>query len=104
MIEWFLTLSPIMQALVGTCFTWFMTALGAGLVFFFKTIDRKVMDGMLGCAAGVMIAASFWSLLSPAIIMVEEAGGTPWVPNQYGRGSQNQLATISAPGTCTHPS
>lgn len=84
MVEWFLALSPVMQALVGTCFTWFMTALGAGLVFFFKTIDRKVMDGMLGCAAGVMIAASFWSLLSPAISMVEEAGGVPWIPALVG--------------------
>jgi len=84
MVEWFLALSPVMQALLGTCFTWFMTALGAGLVFFFKTIDRKVMDGMLGSAAGVMIAASFWSLLAPAIDMAEAAGGTPWVPALVG--------------------
>lgn len=84
MIEWFLTLSPVMQALLGTCFTWFMTALGASLVFFFRTINRKVLDGMLGGAAGVMIAASFWSLLSPAIAMVEEAGGIPWIPPLLG--------------------
>lgn len=84
MIDWFLQQSPVMQALLGTCFTWFMTALGASLVFFFKGINRKVMDGMLGCAAGVMIAASFWSLLSPAISMVEEAGGIPWVPPLMG--------------------
>jgi len=84
MIEWFLTLSPVMQALLGTCFTWFMTALGASVVFFFRRIDRKVMDGMLGSAAGVMIAASFWSLLAPAIAMAEEAGGTPWVPALVG--------------------
>ncbi|WP_136805829.1 ZIP family metal transporter [Desulfosediminicola flagellatus] len=84
MVQWFLELSPIMQALLGTCFTWFMTALGAGLVFFFKEIDRKVMDGMLGCAAGVMIAASFWSLLAPAISMVEASGGIPWVPPLIG--------------------
>ncbi len=80
MAEWFLAQSPVMQALLGTCFTWFMTALGAGVVFSFKRINRKVMDGMLGSAAGVMIAASFWSLLAPAIAMVEEAGGTPWIP------------------------
>ena len=80
MAEWFLAQSPVMQALLGTCFTWFMTALGAGVVFSFKSINRKVMDGMLGSAAGVMIAASFWSLLAPAIAMVEEAGGTPWIP------------------------
>ena len=84
MIEWFLGLSPVLQALLGTCFTWFLTALGASVVFFFKTINRKVMDGMLGSAAGVMIAASFWSLLSPAIEMVEQAGGIPWVPPLIG--------------------
>ncbi len=84
MIEWFLALSPVMQALLGTCFTWFMTALGASVVFFFKRINRKVMDGMLGSAAGVMIAASFWSLLAPAIAMVEEAGGIPWIPALVG--------------------
>ena len=84
MVEWFLALSPVMQALLGTCFTWFMTALGAAIVFFFKTINRKVMDGMLGSAAGVMIAASFWSLLAPAIDMAEAAGGTPWVPALVG--------------------
>lgn len=84
MFEWFLSLSPVTQALLGTCFTWFLTAAGASLVFFFKTIDRKVMDGMLGCAAGVMIAASFWSLLAPAIGMVEEAGGIPWIPALLG--------------------
>jgi len=84
MIEWFLGLSPVLQALLGTCFTWFLTALGASVVFFFKTINRKVMDGMLGSAAGVMIAASFWSLLSPAIEMVEQAGGIPWLPPLIG--------------------
>lgn len=83
-MEWFLSLSPVMQALLGTCFTWFLTALGASVVFFFKSINRKVMDGMLGSAAGVMIAASFWSLLAPAIAMAEEAGGTPWIPALIG--------------------
>ncbi|MCP4342575.1 MAG: ZIP family metal transporter, partial [Desulfobulbaceae bacterium] len=58
MVEWFLELSPILQALIGTSFTYFVTALGAAMVFFFKEINRKVLDGMLGCAAGVMIAAS----------------------------------------------
>jgi len=77
-------LSPITQALLGTLFTWFLTALGSGMVFFFKTINRKVLDGMLGSAAGVMIAASFWSLLAPAIEMTEAAGGTPWVPATVG--------------------
>jgi zinc transporter, ZIP family len=84
LIEWFLQLSPIWQALIATLFTWFMTAAGAGLVFFFKKIDRRVMDGMLGAAAGVMIAASFWSLLAPSIDMAEAAGMVPWVPATTG--------------------
>jgi ZIP family zinc transporter len=80
-ITWFANLNPILQALLATCFTWFMTALGAGAVFFFRTIDRRVLDGMLGFAAGVMIAASFWSLLAPAIAMAEESSELPaWVP------------------------
>lgn len=84
MYDWFAQLNPIVQALLATLFTWFVTALGASLVFFFKTIHRKVLDGMLGCAAGVMIAASFWSLLAPAIEMTEQAGGIPWVPAVVG--------------------
>lgn len=77
MIEEFMNLSPIMQTFIATLFTWFMTALGAALVFFFKKIDKKVMDTMLGLAAGIMIAASFWSLLAPAIEMAEDMGGLP---------------------------
>ncbi|MFZ5968247.1 MAG: ZIP family metal transporter [Bacillota bacterium] len=73
-----------MQAFLATCFTWFLTALGAGLVFFFKSINRKVLDGMLGFAAGVMIAASFWSLLNPAIEMAEASGIPPWIPAVVG--------------------
>lgn len=69
MINYFFNLSPIIQALLATIFTWAVTALGAGLVFFFKKINKNVLDAMLGIAAGVMIAASFWSLLSPAIEM-----------------------------------
>ena len=84
MFEWFVNLNPIIQALLATCFTWGLTALGASAVFFFRTVNRQVLDGMLGFAAGVMIAASFWSLLAPAIAMTEEAGGTPWVPALVG--------------------
>ena len=84
MVEWFTTQTPITQAFLGTCFTWFLTALGASVVFFFKEINRKVMDGMLGFAAGVMIAASFWSLLAPAIEMAEESGLPPWIPAVIG--------------------
>jgi len=84
MIAYFSGLHPVYQALVATLFTWFMTALGAGLVFFFKRINRKVLDAMLGFAAGVMIAASYWSLLAPAIAMAEESGGPAWVPATIG--------------------
>ena len=77
MVNWFLSLDPVIQALIGTLFTWLLTALGASLVFFFKTINKKVLDGMLGFAAGVMIAASFWSLLAPAIEMTEESSSIP---------------------------
>ena len=63
--------NPILQALVGGLFTWGLTALGASLVFFFKSTNRKTLDMALGFTGGVMIAASFWSLLSPAIASVE---------------------------------
>lgn len=84
MADWFTGLNPVLQALVATLFTWFVTALGAALVFFFKTINRKVLDGMLGFAAGVMIAASYWSLLAPAIEMAEESSLPAWVPATTG--------------------
>jgi len=84
MVNWFAELNPILQALIATLFTWFVTALGAGLVFFFKTINRKVLDAMLGFAAGVMIAASYWSLLAPAIEMAEESNLPAWVPATTG--------------------
>jgi ZIP family zinc transporter len=84
MYEWFARLDHIIQALIATGFTWFVTALGAGLVFFFKKMNRKVLDGMLGFAGGVMIAASFWSLLAPAIEMAEESGLPAWLPAVIG--------------------
>ena len=70
--KWFIDQSPVLQALIGGLFTWGLTALGASLVFFFKTSNRKVLDMCLGFTGGVMIAASFWSLLSPAIAAVEK--------------------------------
>ena len=82
--EWFKDLHPIWQAFLATCFTWFLTAIGAAAVFFFKTINRKVLDGMLGFAAGVMIAASFWSLLAPAIEMAENMNVPTWMPALVG--------------------
>ena len=84
MADWFIGLHPVVQALLATLFTWGVTALGAALVFFFKTINRKVLDAMLGFAAGVMIAASFWSLLAPSIEMSENMGLIPWVPAVVG--------------------
>jgi len=84
MVIWFSGLNPVLQALIATLFTWFVTALGAGLVFFFKTINRKILDGMLGFAAGVMIAASYWSLLAPAIEMAEESTLPAWIPATVG--------------------
>lgn len=84
MIEWLSQLNPVMQALLGTLFTWAVTALGASLVFFFKSINKTVLNGMLGFAAGVMIAASFWSLLSPAIDMAKDLGQTTWLTAAIG--------------------
>jgi ZIP family zinc transporter len=85
MIEWFVQLNPVWQALIATTFTWFITALGAATVFFFKQVNRKLLDGMLGFAAGVMIAASFWSLLAPAIQMTRETNDVPiWFPAAVG--------------------
>lgn len=84
MIGVFAGLSPVVQALIATAFTWGMTAAGASLVFATKKVPRKLLDAMLGFAAGVMIAASFWSLLAPAIDL-SEAGPLPsWVPPVIG--------------------
>jgi ZIP family zinc transporter len=73
-----------MQALLATCFTWMMTALGAASVFLIREMSRKVLDGMLGFAAGVMIAASYWSLLAPAIEMSEGKDLPAWFPPMVG--------------------
>jgi ZIP family zinc transporter len=82
--EFLAGLNPIIQALIATCFTWLVTAAGAALVFGAKTIDQKFMDSMLGFAAGVMIAASFWSLLAPGIEMAEEMGMVAWLTAAIG--------------------
>jgi ZIP family zinc transporter len=81
-MDWFVNQHVVLQALLATLFTYGVTALGAGTVFFFKSINRKALDGMLGFAGGVMIAASFWSLLAPSIEMAEaQGGGVPsWFP------------------------
>lgn len=82
--EWLLEYNPVLLALFATLFTWLITALGSSMVFFFKNINKMVLNSMLGFAAGVMIAASFWSLLKPAIEMAEESGTQPWLPALIG--------------------
>jgi len=78
------TINPVFAAFLATLFTWGVTALGAGLVFFFKEFNKKVLDAMLGFAAGVMTAASFWSLLAPSIELSENLGYLPWLPPLIG--------------------
>ena len=79
MLDFLQQYSPITQALIATIFTWGVTAAGAALVYVAKTVDPKLMDSMLGFAAGVMIAASFWSLLAPGIEMAEQMGQISWL-------------------------
>ncbi len=81
---WFLELPSIWQALLAGCFTWTVTALGASLVFFTRSVTRQLLDAMLGFAAGVMIAASFFSLLVPAIDMAAAQGVPEWIPAAVG--------------------
>jgi ZIP family zinc transporter len=84
-LESFIDYDPIVLALMATLFTWAVTAMGASLVFFFNAINKRILNLMLGFAAGVMIAASFWSLLAPAIEM-EQVKNTSyaWVPAVVG--------------------
>jgi ZIP family zinc transporter len=84
MIKDLQNIHPVLQALLATCFTWGLTALGAAGVFIAKDINRKILDGMLGFAAGVMVAASFWSLLAPAIEMSEGKDIPSWIPAAFG--------------------
>ncbi|MFN5478272.1 MAG: ZIP family metal transporter [Sphingobacteriales bacterium] len=83
--KFFEGIGPVQSALIATTFTWLVTAAGASLVFFFKTINRKVLDIMLGFTGGVMVAASFWSLLNPSIEMSERLyPSMPWMPAAVG--------------------
>jgi ZIP family zinc transporter len=84
LIASFTELHPVLQALLATTFTWLVTASGAALVFLFKDMPRKALDGMLGFTGGVMIAASYWSLLAPSIEMSEAQGMLPWFPPAVG--------------------
>ncbi|MGV6862306.1 MAG: ZIP family metal transporter [Putridiphycobacter sp.] len=80
LITWFESINPIVAALVATTFTWLVTAFGASFVFFFKSLNRTVLDVALGFTGGVMVAASFWSLLNPAIDLSDGS----WVPAAVG--------------------
>ena len=79
MIDFITNLNPVIQAFLATLFTYGVTVLGSALVFLFKKVNKSVMDAMLGFAAGVMIAASFWSLLNPAIEMADSLGMVSWL-------------------------
>jgi ZIP family zinc transporter len=84
MLELFEGRNPIVQALLATCFTWFLTAAGAALVFFTSSVNQRVLDAANGFAAGVMIAASIWSLLIPAIELSQGNGLPAWMPAAFG--------------------
>lgn len=84
-IQFFIKIGPVWGALLATTFTWLVTAVGASFVFFFKTMKRGVLDTMLGFTGGVMVAASFWSLLNPSIEMSERLfPSMPWMPAAVG--------------------
>jgi ZIP family zinc transporter len=84
MVALFHTFHPVLQAFVATCFTWLMTTLGAAVVFLVRGVNRKLLDSMLGFAAGVMIAASYWALLAPAIEMSKDSALPEWIPAAAG--------------------
>lgn len=84
MKEVFYSLAPLQQALLATMFTWAVTALGAGVVAFTRTTSQKFLDTALGFSAGVMIAASYWSLLAPALELSEGYGSAKWFPAAAG--------------------
>jgi len=84
MITFLQNLHPVIQALLATCFTWALTALGAAVVFTARDISKRVLDTMLGFAGGVMIAASYWSLLAPSIAMSEGGNVPAWLPATVG--------------------
>ena len=73
MINWYINLAYPLQAFIAALFTWFITSLGAAIVFLFKNMNKNVLDAMLGISAGVMLAAAFFSLLSPAISLAESS-------------------------------
>jgi len=84
MLELFKNIHPVLQALLAGCFTWLLTALGAGVVFLSKDFNRKALDCSLGFAAGVMLSASFWSLILPSVRLSCDKGSYAWVPAVLG--------------------
>jgi ZIP family zinc transporter len=84
MSQWFLSLHPIAQALLAGLFTWSVTAIGAACVFLAREVNRKLLDSMLGFSGGVMLAASYWSLLAPAIEISKHGGIAAWLPPAIG--------------------
>ncbi len=86
LIQFFESLDPVLGALYASLFTWGITALGASMVFFVKTMNRAVLDGLLGFTGGVMVAASFWSLLAPGIEMSPGTGFVKVIPSIVGFG------------------
>ncbi len=83
-VAFFERTDPVLGALLATLFTWALTALGASFVFLFREMRRSVMDAMLGFTGGVMVAASFWSLLAPSIAMSERMNVPGWLPASVG--------------------
>lgn len=79
MFQFFAGLAPVWQALIATMFTWLVTLLGASLVFFLKDVKKNIMNSLLGFSAGVMLAASFWSLLNPSVMYAEKLGLNCWL-------------------------
>jgi ZIP family zinc transporter len=84
MMQWFVELNPMTQAFLATCFTWLVTMAGAAVVLFFRNVSQRFLNTMLGFAAGVMIAASYWSLLAPAIEMASQTTTPAWIPAVVG--------------------
>lgn len=86
-LDFFARTNPIVGALIATTFTWLVTAAGASIVLFLPNMSRQTLDAMLGFTGGVMVAASFWSLLAPAIEMAERMGVPGWLPAAVGFGT-----------------
>lgn len=86
-LSFFSSIDPVLGAFIATTFTWFVTAAGSSLVFFFGNASRKWLDAMLGFTGGVMVAASFWSLLAPSIAISERLGNIPWLAPAVGFGA-----------------